>query len=104
MNIKFSFLFLLFFSSNLLAQWQIYPLDVNDHLYSIYFLDEDHGWISGANGAVLQTVDGGNTWTILNRPTSNNLFSIFFVNPQKGWVLQSNTNKYQLATTTAYFY
>lgn len=33
------------------------------YVSELYFLDDEHGWISLARGAVLATTDGGQTWT-----------------------------------------
>src|SRR5260370_8830001 len=28
-------------------------------LHSVYFLDQNHGWVTGSNGTLLETSDGG---------------------------------------------
>jgi hypothetical protein len=33
------------------------------NLYGVYFTDSNHGWIVGAQGTILATTDGGNTWS-----------------------------------------
>ena len=56
---------------------------------SLYFVDENHGWIAGMqpNGApyglIKRTVDGGVTWT--DSQTYAWLMSVFFINQNIGW-------------------
>ncbi len=37
------------------------------HLYSVNFVDANHGWAAGSNDTILVTGDGGATW----RPQMN---------------------------------
>jgi len=37
------------------------PSSVN--LHGIYFIDSNHGWIVGSDSTIVQTTDGGNTWS-----------------------------------------
>ena len=34
-------------------------------LYGIFFLDRNQGWITGMDGVIIKTTDGGQTWTKL---------------------------------------
>ncbi|RYD70328.1 MAG: hypothetical protein EOP53_25615, partial [Sphingobacteriales bacterium] len=40
----------------------------NFRFRSIIFFDENYGWITGDNGILLGTTDGGETWNILHSP------------------------------------
>jgi photosystem II stability/assembly factor-like uncharacterized protein len=58
----------------------------NDHLFDIYFLNNEVGWVAGALGVLLKTTDGGARWERQNVPTQSNLNKIQFVDSQYGWI------------------
>ena len=50
------------------ATWNIvnplgFGITNKQNLYGVYFTDSNHGWIVGAQGTILATTDGGNTWS-----------------------------------------
>jgi len=54
----------------------------SQNLNAVYFKDSDHGWIVGASSTILQTTDGGNTWSggigqVTGAPAGTNLTSVF---------------------------
>lgn len=55
-------------------------------LYCVYFTDILNGWISGIEGTLLKTQDGGDTWEILPTGTSLSLYTVF-VKYGKGWIV-----------------
>ncbi len=63
-------------------------------LFSVFFIDKK-GWIVGANGIVLKTIDGGITWNSQNIQTKNYLLDIFFVNSETGWIVGSEGTIYK---------
>lgn len=56
-------------------------------LRSVYFLNENKGWVVGTNGTLLTTEDGGTTWRSLKSGTSDNLLDVVFLNEQEGWII-----------------
>ena len=66
------------------AHWQSQLLDISETLFDIY-LTGTRGWIVGANGTILQTVSGGQTWERQESPTKNNLMCLSFLTPHQGW-------------------
>jgi photosystem II stability/assembly factor-like uncharacterized protein len=61
-------------------------VDYLNILQAVYFVDSNNGWAVGVSGWVLNTTDGGATWTwkkITN--FTRNLFSVFFANSTTGW-------------------
>src|SRR6266567_2336546 len=40
-------------------------------LHSIYFLDQNRGWVVGSKGTLLATIDGGKTWQSRPRPAAD---------------------------------
>jgi photosystem II stability/assembly factor-like uncharacterized protein len=60
-------------------------------IYNIFFVDEQSGWVAGAEGLLARTDDGGHTWKITGTPTTNFLTSVFFINKQTGWAVGHNS-------------
>jgi photosystem II stability/assembly factor-like uncharacterized protein len=55
-------------------------------LYCVWFTDTQNGWISGIEGTLLRTRDGGDTWDILPTGTSFSLYTVF-VKYGRGWIV-----------------
>jgi photosystem II stability/assembly factor-like uncharacterized protein len=58
-----------------------------ENLFGSKLLDEQHGWVVGAFGAIFETSDGGKTWEAQPTPTLEYLFSVDFTSPTKGVVV-----------------
>lgn len=73
----------------------VYPGQVNTELFSVSFIDELNGFVSGARGMVLRTTDGGITWNELTNIYINivRLDDIHFVNRQIGIVVGDDGGK-----------
>lgn len=70
--------------------WMRYDYGSTSRLEDIVFADPQRGWICGDNGLVLQTEDGGATWTRRcgNTETEGTYFSnIDFVDTHNGWMV-----------------
>ncbi len=51
--------------------WEMqYPNPFGSHFYDVTFLNAQNGFTVGSNGTILQTTDGGATWT--KKPTGIN--------------------------------
>jgi photosystem II stability/assembly factor-like uncharacterized protein len=48
------------------------------------------GWVSGAGGTILRTLDGGSTWTPQSSGTPEDLNAVFFLTPSRGWAVGTN--------------
>ncbi|HEY5837508.1 MAG TPA: P-loop NTPase fold protein [Pyrinomonadaceae bacterium] len=61
----------------------------SDDLYGVYFLDDgQRGWVSGSNGAILATSDGGTSWHRQISGTTSQLNAIVFLaDGRRGWVV-----------------
>jgi len=57
----------------------------NNDLSSLYFVNQNVGWISGLDGFLIKTTDAGGTWQIQNSSTSEPITDLFFTNENKGW-------------------
>ena len=60
----------------------------SDDLYGVYFLgDGQRGWVSGSNGTILATFDGGTSWLRQSSGTTSQLNAIsFLADGRRGWV------------------
>jgi photosystem II stability/assembly factor-like uncharacterized protein len=59
-------------------------------IFSVYFADENKGWIVGKQGYVFSTVNGGSDWVPQDSKTSSDFFSVFFINENIGWAVGAN--------------
>jgi photosystem II stability/assembly factor-like uncharacterized protein len=66
-------------------------------LHSVYFLDNQRGWVVGSRGTLLSTNDGGKTWQAKRSSTEDVVRDIFFVDDQNGWMVVE-VNLFQLKT------
>src|SRR5881392_2401076 len=64
-------------------------------LHSIFFLNQDRGWVVGSKGTLLATVDGGKSWQIQAHPSADVLRDIYFSDEENGWLL-CERNEYEL--------
>jgi photosystem II stability/assembly factor-like uncharacterized protein len=80
--------------------WQ-HPLPNGHNLYDIVFTDAQHGWIAGGYGKILNTTDGGTTWTPRETYTTNQFGAIAFATPTTGFAagIDGPTNNSALLAT-----
>ncbi len=52
---------------------------------SIYFANQNVGWIGGLNGFLINTTDAGNTWQIQNSSTNELITCFSFTDENNGW-------------------
>ena len=69
------------------AGWDTRPLNTLASFKDVFFLNEDRGWIVGANGAIFSTLDGGKMWAHRDHFTSDDLVQIYFTDAENGWLL-----------------
>ena len=55
----------------------------------VYFVDDNTGWAVGSSGRILNTVDGGQIWSVTETQISFTLYGVVFANPDTGWVFGS---------------
>lgn len=86
---KIGFLSLLILAHSMLySQWEWQsPVPTGNPLFDLFFMDNDHGWIVGANGTVLVTINGGDLWDIIPTGTDKDLQEVVFWNTQAGLVV-----------------
>ena len=73
---------------------------IND-LYSIFFVNENTGYVCGGfNSVILKTVNAGSTWTNIFNGTGYNLHSIYFVNNNTGYSVGGYSTQYSYVLKT----
>ncbi len=56
-------------------------------LRSVYFMNQDKGWIVGSKGTFLSTEDSGQTWKQNKKITEDNIRDVYFSDEKNGWLL-----------------
>lgn len=77
--------------------WVRQPVSTLAWLHSIFFLDQNRGWIVGSKGTLLVTENGGRSWQTKPRPSSDVLRDIYFLDESNGWIV-CERNVYDLKT------
>ena len=83
---------LLSFSLNYFAQqgWNnVTPTGNIPRLLSVYAIDENNVWVTGVDGTILRTTDGGIYWEPIQSSITVGLGKVQFINPDTGWVASS---------------
>jgi len=62
---------------------------------TIYFANQNVGWIAGFEGFLAKTTDAGDTWQIQNSSTSESITDLFFTDENAGWYTGFNGAIYQ---------
>jgi len=70
--------------------WIIQNSGTANALYTLYFCNENTGYVVGGAGTILKTIDGGTNWTSQYSGTSNLLFTVYFSDPNIGYVAGDN--------------
>jgi len=80
-------------STNGGASWPMQISHTYQFLASVDFTSPRNGWISGTNGALLHTKDGGAHWAkarTWSDSSSDDLWSVDFTDARHGWVVGGN--------------
>jgi len=59
-------------------------------LLAVDFQDSLNGYISGVNGFLQKTTDGGTTWTNISPTSAGDLYGLFFVSNSEGYIGSNN--------------
>ena len=78
--------------AQIIENWQQVNSPTNKHLWSVHFVDDNRGWISGDSGLVIHTEDGGETWQQQFTGSELRLQSIHFVDEYNGWTVGKDGN------------
>ena len=56
-------------------------------LHSVFFLDQNRGWVVGSRGTLLATTDGGTHWRTVVRPTEDTIRDVYFSDELNGIIV-----------------
>lgn len=74
------------------AQWSNQISGTDEDLEAIQMVNNNIGYIVGAKGVILKTIDAGENWTPLTSTTTVHLKDLFFINSETGYVAGSYYN------------
>jgi len=84
------FLFFLFITKNINAQWTLQTSGVTQDLWSVFFVDSNTGFALGDYGLFMKTTDGGENWTGDTIPVPVLLSSVYFFDANNGYIVGWN--------------
>ncbi len=67
--------------------WRELPPPTTHDLRRLVFLDSARGWVSGTNGTILRTTNGGTVWQTQLSGVTGEIHELFFLNDRLGWAL-----------------
>lgn len=96
------FSFFIFYPLHSFSQQGWYQLNsgTSQSFSGIYFTSGDTGYVSGQNGRIMKTTNGGINWINQISGTTNGLASIFFVNSDTGYIVGGGNNVSIILKTT----
>ena len=71
--------------------WLHQSSGTNIGFLSVYFINQNIGWIAGDFGTILKTTNGGVSWSSQTSSTNEALYSIYFIDQNIGWAVGYNT-------------
>jgi photosystem II stability/assembly factor-like uncharacterized protein len=75
------------------AIWEPVNFKQDIKLTDVHFVSEQVGWVSGANGTLLKTTDGGDTWTVVlggdSASKDTPITHLRFVSETQGWAVKA---------------
>jgi len=69
------------------ANWSRQSSGTMAWLHAVYFLNQQHGWVAGSGGTLLETRDGGDTWKKVLTLTRDTLDDAYFADERIGWLV-----------------
>lgn len=88
-------IFCLLLGKSAFAAWTKQRVNSFAWFQSVYFLNEQKGWIVGSRGTIMATQDGGETWAKLKSGTDDTIRDVHFFDEQNG-VLLCERDRFQL--------
>lgn len=69
---------------------KVFKLETEEDFYSIFFVDEDYGWVVGVSGTIFHTRDGGLRWLKQESGQKADLQAIYCVDRSACWIVGDN--------------
>lgn len=84
---KTLFILLVIISSSSFGQVSYQTSGTTEDLNFIEIINDQLVYVSGENGVLIKTTNGGNQWNALNNFTSNSIYSMSFISADTGYVI-----------------
>ncbi len=71
------------------CNWEMVPIDYEEHFYGMDFVNDKLGWIAGQGDKVFRTVDGGKSWIPVDTshvPGPKYHYDVVFTNEKVGYI------------------
>lgn len=91
---KLTTLLILFISFTSFARWEEINSSSSENLLAIEFIGNT-GFCGGANGELLKSTNGGDSWSAISSGTSDNITDIIFINSTTGYFTTSGGEVYK---------
>ena len=96
-----TFLVSFFFYAFAQEGWNdVTPSGTYPGLNGVYAVDSENVWVVGDEGTILNTTDGGITWSEINSPATYPLENVHFINADTGWVGGDHNSITEIMRTT----
>lgn len=69
------------------GEWSQQNIGTMAWLRTVYFINEQVGWIAGSGGTLWETHDGGKNWNRYRNFTSDTIRQVYFSDEDNGWIL-----------------
>lgn len=69
------------------ADWKKVDSKTFAWFHSVYFVNQNKGWIVGSQGTFLETNDGGVNWKPKQKTSQDTIRDIYFADENHGWIL-----------------
>ncbi|RKX22243.1 MAG: hypothetical protein DRP35_02405 [Candidatus Zixiibacteriota bacterium] len=92
------------------CRWKKLTSGITNSLFDAYFLDASTGWAVGQNGYILNTTDGGDSWSLDTtykvcyfgpKTIEEDIHAVFFNSTTNGWVVGKDGAIYRYAVDSA---
>jgi len=67
--------------------WIAQDIATISHWNSVFFINENIGWIVGDGGKILKTINGGDNWNEIKIGSSGKLTSIYAIDENRVWIV-----------------
>ena len=80
----------IYYGLNYLDSLQQIPVDIKSTFFRVKFIDDDEGFITGNNGLILKTLDGGMNWNKVETNSNEIIFDVAFIDSKRGFAVGWN--------------
>lgn len=83
-------------NNSISAQWATVFSDSSKTITDIFCLNKDTCWVSGTNGLLAKTTNGGLSWRFIQMDSTKSYGEIYFINEFVGFLSESPNSLLEL--------